>query len=280
MKAREEAMLKALLVRSPNLRELIHFFSPRTTEKLQKSTPPSTNDLSSLFSLNKWLSLIHYSWLYLPLEQMPKETRPLFFSVLPSFQLKGLAVMFKEELKSEPTSQFMAGFLLHHLKEKVHEKEILEEPLLPFSKMNTLLTLSKAALINLIDLLGVYDLAAELRHIVDKELLGKIHASLTQQQLQFLHYASKQMMKWVPPKLNLGSWDGSGHLARLLHQRGLIRLGKAILDEHESFRWHLLHRLDTGRANVILKTFTQKQDRSLTPYFKEQVLHIIKRYQQ
>lgn len=280
MKIREEAMLKALLVRSPHHRELVRFFSPRISQKLQESLPPSATDLSKLFSSTKWLSAIHYSWFYLPLGQMPKESRPLFISCLPPTHVKGLSLLFKEELKGLPLSRFATLFLLDHLKKKVQEKEILEEPLLPFSKMNVLLRLPKTALIDVINLLGVFDLAAELRHVVDKELLAKIHASLSQQQLQFLTYASQQTMKWVPPKLNLSQWDGSPQqLTRLVHQRGLIRLAKAIVNEHESFRWHLLHRLDTGRALIILKTFNQKQDKLLTPYFKEQALLIIKRHQ-
>lgn len=279
MKAREEAMLKALLARSPHEKELVRFFSPRTTQKLRESPPLTASDLSKLLSSTKWLSAIHYSWLYLPLEQMPKESRALFISCLPSTHVKGLSLLFKEELQGPPLSRFTTLFLVDHLKKKVLEKEMLEESLLPASKMNALLRLTKTALIEVINLLGVYDLAAESRHVVDKELLAKIHASLSPQQLQFLTYATQQTIKWVPPKLNLSGWDGSSQqLKRLVHQRGLIRLAKAIVDEHESFRWHLLHRLDTGRAPIILKTFNQKQDKLLTPYFKEQVLFIIKRY--
>lgn len=280
MRSQEEAMLKALLAGSPQKEKLIHFFAPEIKEALQGSLPPAFTTISPLFSSTKWLSRIHYSWFHLPLKQMASDVRPLFFSLLTSAQQKGLSNLFQQELKKETIIPFVANFVSNHLKEKVQENNILDVELLPASKMIPLLRLTKMTLIHVIDLLGVHDLAVELRYVLDKELLGKIHGALTPEQLHFLHYASKQAIKWFPPKLKLSQWDGSKQpFLHTLHQRGLIRLGKAIGDEHESFRWHLLHRLDTGRANVILRTLAQKPEPSLIPYFKGQVLHIIKRYQ-
>lgn len=63
----------------------------------------------------------------------------------------------------------------------------------------------------------------------------------------------------------------------LLHYRGLLRLAKGVIKEDSSFKWHLLHRLDIGRAKIIQKELYKKQDLSLVSYFKNQVLHIIKR---
>ena len=96
----------------------------------------------------------------------------------------------------------------------------------------------------LIDLLGMYDLAHEMRQIVDKTLLQKIHGVLSRDQHSFLQFANKQSIKWTPPKLNLVGWDGDAKkLRNLLHYRGLFRLAMSnISAKIEPSNGHLAHR--------------------------------------
>ena len=184
----------------------------------------------------------------------------------------------KQNAKSPP--RFALPFLLDYLKKEIQEQEILDEELLPSSEINQLLRLTRAELLHLIDLVRIYYLATDLRHVVDKELIVKIYAALGRDKLHFLHYCSKQPMKWFSPKLGLAGWDGNKkNLSKLLHKRGLIWLARAIDDGDKSFQWHCLHRLDVGRAKIMQKVLDQKQDLTLTGYFKNQVLHILKRYQ-
>lgn len=66
----------------------------------------------------------------------------------------------------------------------------------------------------------------------------------------------------------------------LLHHRGLARLAKGLMDEDPSLRWHLCHRLDTGRGEALMKLFAGKHDPAMIPYFKGEVIHLVKRYSQ
>jgi hypothetical protein len=177
------------------------------------------------------------------------------------------------------SSPFLRPFLMHILRTSLQNPELLDEQQLPQSPLNGLLSLERKQLIHVADLLGIHDLATDMRQIVDRTLLGKIHRVLTREQLHFLQYCSQQPLKWVSAKLGLLSWDGSAsQLNHLLHYRGLIRLAKSIAQEDTSFKWHLMHRLDTGRAKIIQKEFYHKQDPSLLPYFKNQTLHIARKY--
>ncbi|MFZ0565950.1 MAG: hypothetical protein WAM28_07185 [Chlamydiales bacterium] len=280
MRGEGKTLLKALLTRSQREPQLIGFLPDKLAKEIKSASHPQKLDFAALLSLSEWLKPIHYSWFIPFLQNLPEKTLAVFLSVFNPVQVKGISEMLKKEMIPLPLSPFSTPFLIKYLKTELEEGKIIGSRQLLFSDMMPLLQLKREELLNLIDLLGIYDLAADLRQVVDKELLGKIHTALSHDQLQFLHYCSKQPSKWVSPKLGLSGWDGTKKtLNSILHQRGLTWLARAIIEESASFHWHLLHHLDTGRANVVQKVFKQKQDLVLTKYFKNQVLHIARRFQ-
>ncbi len=281
MKLQEKALLHALLSHPSGREHLLRYLPQELAEEIQQWPTPKSHDFSKLLSQKTWARSMHYSWFYEPLKTLTPETAHLFLSLLPEKEAREVSKMLSLSPKPVSYSPFMHPFLMDEFKRKVQQGvEVISEDYLPPSSFNMLLTLNKTQFFNLIDLLGVHDLSADLRQVVNKELLRKIYTALSGEQLRFLHYCSKQPMKWIPPGLGLLAWDGSkAKLQRMLHGRGLARLGRALGNEDESLKWHLLHRLDTGRAGVVEKIFRQKQDMALIPYFKNQVLHIVKRYQ-
>lgn len=280
MKLQEKALLHALLTHSTNREELLRFLPPPVIDEIERLPIAPKPDFSKLFSQSKWLEQVHFSWFSKELASFDSATQPLFLSLLSKKQLRNVCTTLNLSPIVPSYSTFMRPFLRHQLIQKLQQgDEILNEDFLPPAELNILLTLSRRQLLNMVDLLAMHDLSADLRQIVDKELLGSLYAALTSEQLRFLHYCSKLPMKWIPPKLNLLSWDRTkSSLQRMLHSRGLSRLARALSDEDRSLKWHILHRLDVGRAKVIEKIFSQTQDSALIPYFKNQVLHIAKRY--
>lgn len=282
LSSKSASFLKALLVHyhPSDSGELVHFLSSSSQEVFRKAPQPHFFDFFAFFSSLKWTSEIHYSWFLAPMQNYPASTQAIFIQLFSRDQQKKLLEKLAIPVSQEPISKWMHPFLSYQLKKEVFDKEVLEVFELPFSELNDLLRLSKSELVHLIDLLGIHDLAADLRQVVDRALLGKIHGALTQEQLHFLHYCLKQPLRWIPPKLNISGWDGDKKTLNLiLHQRGLIRLGKALVNEHPSLRWHVNHRLDTGRASILNRVIAGKQEPALIPYFKSQVLHLVRRYQ-
>lgn len=197
----------------------------------------------------------------------------LCVSVLTPTQKCGL-----QHIQKKPLTFFLHPFLINYLKQQIEPKELIDEMLLPPSTCNILLQLTHVQLVHMIDLLSMYDLCSDLKQIVDKVLLQKVSRVLSKEQLHFLNSCSKQPMKWMPPKLGLLAWDGSAkQLHDLLHYRGLFRLARGLVQEDASYRWHLLHRLDTGRAKIIQKELDKKQDLFFTAYFKNQVMYVAKK---
>ncbi len=282
MTPKSGSFLKALLSRfhPQNEQALLRFFQPEIRETLSEIPHPKNLLLKPILSPSFWVESLHYSWFLPALKNLPPSGQRLFLSLFSREQQKRLCQQLNTTPSLSHLPRFMELFLLERLKRFVLQGETLSLLELPPSEMNSLLELSKAQLVHLVDLLGIHDLAAALRQVVDRTLLGKIHATLTQEQLNFLHYCLKQPLKWVPPKLHIAKWSGDKKmLQKILHQRGLVRLAKALSQEHPSLRWYVMHRFDTGRASILMKLFAGKQDPAMIPYFKSQVLHLVRRYQ-
>ena len=125
---------------------------------------------------------------------------------------------------------------------------------LPSAPLNSLLYLSKKELIALIDDLAMYDLAAELRQIVETKILKKIYSLLSEEQKKLLKMAVAQRETISFPRLGLDRWDRTEESLRyLLHRRGLVRLGAALSGQDPDLIWYLCHRLDIGRGSALFK---------------------------
>ena len=279
MRKKEAIFVKSLLNRVEERDELLEHLSPKDREALKEYPSFPLLNYATLFSLSNFLKKIHFSWFKDPLEKSPSPKIPPFFLLFPESEGEKLSMLLNIPYQKVATSPIAKTYVMNELKKLIEDSSVLPEEFLPPSPANDLLKLSRRELLHLIDLLGIYDLAGEIRQIVDKNLLGKIAAALTNEQRNFLQYASKQPMKYLPPGIGLAKWDGDPKkLDRLLHKRGLVRLSYAISEEAKSFRWHLLHRLDIGRAKVMEKLLATRLEPDMIAFFKKQVNHLSKKF--
>jgi len=208
---------------------------------------------------------VHYSWVFESLEKMPESLVPYVVASLPESYKDKIA---QQLGVSEPPefSDSIKHLLLDRLYEYMPIRGHLPLAFIPKQPFSELLTLSKPQLLDLIDCLGVYDVAGELKQIVDRQQLVKLMDSLRKVQQGFLKTVIHQRHRWSPSKMGLDQWGGDvKRLRRALHVRGLIRLAKALKDHHPEFLAHLYRRLDMGRAKQIEKYQTQEES--------EQVIH-------
>ncbi len=273
-------MIKALLHRFHEDDEsLLRFLPQKIADSIKQKSEVASINFSSVLCVKKWVLPIHYSWFQSPLEQLPKQSLPLFLSLFSSGQAKGLSSHFNLPPPEIKHGGFTQLFLSFYLKNIFLPEGVLPQELIPKSSMNILLKISQKHLLCLVDFLGLFDLAADLKQIVDKQLITQIHSILTKEQNLFLQDCSKRPSKWTSPKLGLTGWNGEKKkLDQLLHGRGLIRLAKSIAHEEASYRWYLVHRFDTSRGNMMLKELKHPADPNLIPFFKGQVFDIVKRF--
>ncbi len=256
-----EALLKGL-PKGEAEHVLAHTIS--SAEATQVMTKPSA-----------FLKEIHYSWLQPVLETFSPSLQQMLLSALPSDSAVPLSKLMQHPLL-KPASEISKEFLLSALCRKFMEDAPLPVSFLPETFASRLAVLSKTQLIDLIDFLGIFDLAEELRHIVDKVLLKAIYKCLSMKKQHFLRICLHQKEKLKAAKIGLINWKGDEvQLGRLLHRRGLLRLGYALAGQSSDLMWHIIHRLDVGRGQIIKKNFSSKEVPGVTVFLSLQVVNTL-----
>lgn len=278
MNEKGEAFFSLLISRLPS------YERGKVLEKNPQSKNISFPKLSNrmphtLLEVNSWMHKIHYSWIGNSLKKdWPVSCQSLFLTLFTHSIAHKISVKFHIPLSTSEPSKLGKIFISFLLKETVIPQTILDEELLPSTSLSALLKLSKNELIHLIDHLGMYDIAAEIRKIIDKKLLQKIFGLFPLSQKTFLKNCLQQPIKWIPPSLNLKKIQSNPkELFLILHQRGLHRLAFALSEESESLVWHLSHILDTGRGKMIEENRKKIPKKELLSYFQEQVLNTLNR---
>lgn len=251
-------ILKAFLSRCPaEKRGSLERFLPER-EKLKLSTLPEFGEEITFegFSNGGMLEQVHWSWFLPTLKTFSKREQGLFLSALSPLAREQLAQALEISGPLEEITAVAISYLRSQLQSSLvgtHE-QLLPVEYLPPSPLNQLLNLSKKELSQLVDRLALYDVAAELRHIVETKTLKKISSCLTEEQKERVKWLSTQKEAHPLPKLGLEQWDGSEESFRtLLHRRGLQRLAIALSGQDPDLIWALSHHLDIGRGNTLFK---------------------------
>lgn len=216
--------------------------------------PVASQDPLPIFN-NKMnlLSTMHYSWLHKMLPQSDRTKKALRMSFLSDQQKKGLASLADWTLEDAIQSPLLHKFYLLRILSELKFPKILPLEYLPESPYKRLLKLKKNQLLEIIDLLGIYDLAHELKRIVATKNLKNIYKCLSPKHQQFLRQCLHSKDKIITPKLHLDQWNGEELvLKKLLHRRGLIRLSIALSGQHPDLIWLIAHTLDTGRGELLM----------------------------
>jgi hypothetical protein len=244
--------------------------------EITKQTTTSQDPTAVLTWPQDLIARTHYSWLAPVVQSLPHSLQAHAVAALPEPQASGLRSLLK--LSKVPTilSPSIKAFLIGQLYRKWQPQEALPLQYLPPTQLSPLLSLSKAELVEAIELLAMHDLADAIRHIVDKKYLKAIYQCLTPQKLSFLRVCLHKKEKIAAPKLDIEKWDRSPNtLNNLLHRRGMLRFGKALCGQSPFFVWHLVHTLDTGRGTAISQHYRQEEIPGITPLLMQQVISLI-----
>ena len=266
-----------------SLRVLINRFNPKAGNRLlnflHEEDKQAVRDIEIDSTLltplleqpQNGVAKIHYSWIEPLISHFPSSLQPAVLSSLTSEQKEGL-----DAQPSLPLPHFVRIFYLNQIYALLKIDEHFPLEYLPTTPLSSLLQWKKQELMHLADFLGLYDLAAEMRHIVNRDQLKNIYSCLTPKQFHYLKICLHQKEKIISPKLGLDfSQSNCAKLKQVVHKRGLIRLGKALCGEHRDFVWHLAHILDKGRGNLLLKEYRESPFEKVTPILKQQVMHLM-----
>lgn len=277
MSSKNSVLLKVTLNRfHPGAAQAFLKYLPQDAAKAAAAEPTQSQDLSPAFSWpNDVITRTHYSWLAPAIRKLPPSILNATLAALPEKHAEGLSKLLAVPLQKITLQPLAKTFLLQQLYNQWQPHEALPLAYIPQSSLAMLLTLTKAELVDLIDLLAMHDLADAIRHIVDKKNLKNIYLCLTSKKQQFLRICLHKKEKLVASKLEIEKWDGSpSKLHKILHRRGLLRLGKALCGQGREFLWHITHTLDTGRGATIAHYYQDEEIPGTTAPLAMQVISV------
>ncbi|NGX42754.1 MAG: hypothetical protein K940chlam7_01041 [Chlamydiae bacterium] len=273
------------------LRLLLNRYHEGTTESVLKGLPEeerrkvldlplvSKDVLPALRQPIEAMQHVHYSWLIPQLQSISKRKLRLVISILPEHLATKLCDTLKMTSKPLTLSTPMRSFLRSQLHNAIEFNDVLPVEYLPATEMTRVAKLRKRELVDLIDYLGLYDLAEEIKHIVDRKLLKSLYECLSKKKHIFLRECLHQREKLVTQRLQLEHWDGDCQkLAKLLHHRGMVRLGYALSGQHPDLLWHITHILDTGRGEKLSRYYHKEGIPGVTQALKKQVQIVLKEF--
>ena len=117
----------------------------------------------------EFLKNMHFSWIAPYVQKHPKHTQELIISALPNPLASTLKKYLKISSSRVPMAPRAGAFFVRKLYDEIHQPDILPPNFLPKENLSILLDLKRSELIDLIDFLGLYDLADEVRHIGTKK---------------------------------------------------------------------------------------------------------------
>lgn len=257
---------------------LLPFLSLEQQEKLKQIKASEKDPFSRCYSTKERVHGVHYSWLITFLEPFAEQDKTTILSALEKPQAQKLKNYFQLKENLIPLKSKAKEYLISAVYKWLisEQKEFLPIEFLPEHPLNPLLNLSKGKLQKLVDFLGLHDLALEMKHIIKSEQIKKIQKVLPKEKQDYLKSLLKIKKHLSFTRLNLDGWDGDGEkLKAILHHRGFNRLAKALFGCHPSLLWHICHKLDTGRAKILRKFFTNINNEEAQAVLTKQVVELI-----
>lgn len=268
------------------LKVLINKFNPKAGNAFLKFLPPEeikavesqeNIDSADILPLMKQpqtiIEKMHYSWIKPLLNKFPKEMHPLILGALNSDQAKGLKKI--ASVVPANLTTMVKDFIIDLLFSEIDSNHLPLE-YLPETELSPLAQWDKKELLELIDFLGLHDLALDIRSIVNKKHLENFYSCLSQKQLYYLRICLSQKERLTIPKLGINpAVKDCNKLKTVLHQRGLMRLGKALCGEHPDHLWYIIHTLDTGRGKILQHYYQKEPIPKVTFILSTQVINVM-----
>lgn len=276
MKNPSETVLKGFLSRcEPEKKRALERLLPEEERLRLEKLPSFIEEIRPEgFETSAVLEMVHWSWFLPTLKSYCESEQALFLSALSAPVAKNLAKELILSGYSEPLSPIAKDYLRQLLLSTLvgpHDRLVPME-YLPASPLKLLLGRSKKELTHLIDRLSLYDLAAELRQIVETKILKKIYSLLSEEDRQFVKNATAHKEHFTLARMGLDRWDGTEETFRTqLHRRGLARLGAGLSGQDPDLIWYICHQLDIGRGTALFKQCAKEPIHGVTEAIVKQI---------
>jgi len=253
-------------------------FSPALIEKLEQTPMPEDKGAvipSGFIDIPFGFSSFHFSWI-LPLFQDRSDfEKALFISVLPHDM--GTQLRNRLKIKERPLSLTprVRKWVCEEMLAKICPHVLFSEDVIEDSPISKLQMLSKRELELLSDYIGLFDLAEELRKVIDKPTITKVYAELSSKEIVFLEQCLTRRFLWRLPPIGLDTWlKNPLGFRHVLQKRGLARLCVGLSGEDPFLIEKLIFTLDMGRAKILKHLVKSSPIEPATTLVQKQILEL------
>jgi hypothetical protein len=267
------------------LSHFMHYYDEQEYDNLSTCIPyldfskllPSSK--SSIFLPKDPLERIHYSWLAETIQNLEEEQQQLFSSCLSKNTSSSLHSYLKLSEIPSHYPEWFKNIVLEQLRNIAVPKDLCPIELLPQTPMSFLSNYSKQQLVVCISLLGIADLASELKKVLNSKVLSYTRKFLSPRQAHYFEFClrAKQRLALKEPKL-LPFINTPSKLPKALHLKGLQRFSLALQGENKSFIWYITRLLDKGRGMLINNQIPEKNPQKVVLCIQQQLHDIHKTY--
>ncbi len=265
--------------RKKSSKELLFSFLPPFEKQIIQNLSPPSHDLTLGYDLQKDIfDSTHFSWLIPFLRSFSEMDACFFLSSLDSSTAQKLKVDLKHSLPLLPLSQTAQKYFKSKMSEFLilQTQDLLPIKALPGSHLNVLLKLSHSDLRFIIELLGLHDLAVELKQIIDNIKLKKIYALFPREKEAFLKMLAHKKEPVMFRRIEISRWnEESETLLPLLFERGLNRFAKALYPESKDLIWYIKHQLDMNDASKFSSLCKNLEHPKAYSFLSNQVLEAV-----
>ena len=238
---------------------LFESLSSQAKQELETAHLPLIDINLKKFCTYHLLDEVHYSWFIPFFEKLSSTEKTYFLQILNPHIRAKLCSHFSIDTTYISLSSAVKSFLKNKTAVSIYDDpNLLPRDYLPDSELNILLDLTKKELLELLTYLSLFDLAVQMKKIVDPKIIRIIQENLTEDTYKFLlskrHYS--EPFSFLP--LNLKNIVERSDFFLLLHKRAILRLAKALSDENTSLIWYVAHRLDIGRGSALINLTLKK----------------------
>lgn len=242
----------------------------------QVKAPPS--QLSDwLISSAAILSTIHPQWIVDAIKTLEEKRHASILAALPEGLCKSVCQLGKWQEPALHIRPNLVHPILQDLLRLLQDSTYLPLSALPKGSLSPLLDLPSEQLIRIADGMGLRDLAEVVRGNVEKKFLHSIYSCLSPQEQTLLRSYVQQKERLKSAPLVLKGWDGKKETLRALyHERGLIRMARALYGQSENFLWHLFHRFSPQEAKRLKQQMHQREPQAaVTTLLMQQLLGVM-----
>ncbi len=251
----------------------LQHISEEEAREFQRADVHSTDISAALHLKEQCLHQMHYSWLLPIFKNFSPSFQGLYLSCLTKEQSTKLASQLGISLPSTMQTPASLQFLTQQLCRYLPIENTLPWQYHTSTSLTALGTLTKQGLTNLISLLGIHDIAAAAKKIVDNKRLQSIYSALTSLQLKFLRQCLHHKESISARPIDLITWAGdSKSLQKMIQLRGMARLSRALSGQHPDLIWSIVHTLDTGRGALLEKQVVENEIPHITLPLAQQVV--------